>query len=92
MELGLREWLIIGGAIVVLLIVLDGWRRMRGGGNNLKMKIDRSLSDIPEVPDESYNPELPGGGARIIGQESEVSVPVFTDSVTPKKPSGTCFW
>ncbi|WP_299204774.1 cell division protein ZipA [uncultured Amphritea sp.] len=70
MELGLREWLIIGGAIVVLLIVLDGWRRMRGGGNRLKMKIDKSFSDIPDLPEESsYNPELPGGGARVVGRQ-----------------------
>ncbi|WP_428035235.1 cell division protein ZipA [Amphritea sp.] len=70
MELGLREWLIIGGAIVVLLIVLDGWRRMRGGGNRLKMKIDKSFSDLPELPEESsYNPELPGGGARVVSRQ-----------------------
>lgn len=68
MELGLREWLIIGGAIVVLLIVLDGWRRMRGSGNRLKMKIDKSFSDIPDMPEASFNPELPGGGARVVGR------------------------
>ncbi|SER07000.1 cell division protein ZipA [Amphritea atlantica] len=71
MELGLREWLIIGGAIVVLLIVLDGWRRMRGGGNRLKMKIDKSFNDIPDVPEETFNPELPGGGARVVGRASD---------------------
>ena len=77
MELGLREWLIIGGAIVVLLIVLDGWRRMRGSGNRLKMKIDKSFSDIPDVPEESFNPELPGGGARVVGRAAGT-----TDSAT----------
>lgn len=66
MELGLREWLIIGGAIVVVLIVLDGWRRMRGGGNNLKMKIDQTMVDLP---DDDYNPELPGGGARVLDSD-----------------------
>nr|WP_320136821.1 cell division protein ZipA [uncultured Amphritea sp.] len=72
MELGLREWLIIGGVIVVLLIVLDGWRRMRGNGNRLKMKIDKSLTDLPEVVEESsFNPELPGGGARVANSHGE---------------------
>ncbi|MDO6564011.1 cell division protein ZipA [Amphritea sp. 1_MG-2023] len=72
MELGLREWLIIGGVIVVLLIVLDGWRRMRGSSNRLKMKIDKSLTDLPEMPEESsFNPELPGGGARVVHGHDE---------------------
>lgn len=72
MELGLREWLIIGGVIVVLLIVLDGWRRMRGSSNRLKMKIDKSLSELPDLPEESsFNPELPGGGARVVNDGDE---------------------
>jgi len=69
MELSLREWLIIGGGIVVALIVLDGWRRMRGNRNTLKMSIDTSLTDIPE---ENFNPELPGGGFRVLDSDGNV--------------------
>lgn len=31
MEIGLREWLILIGIIVIAGILFDGWRRMRGG-------------------------------------------------------------
>ena len=72
MELSLREWLIIGGGIVVALIVLDGWRRMRGNRNTLKMNIDNSFTDVPE---DDYNPELPGGVRVIDGAGNSVEVP-----------------
>lgn len=65
MEIGLREWLIIGGAAVVLLIVFDGWRRMRGARSRLRMDIEKPPADIPADDAEGhYNPELPNGGAR----------------------------
>ncbi|WP_417223834.1 cell division protein ZipA [Amphritea sp.] len=93
MELGLREWLIIGGVIVVLLIVLDGWRRMRGSSNRLKMKIDKSLSDLPDLPEESsFNPELPGGGARVVNGYGEPpsarQEPVFSNDPQPAAEPG----
>jgi len=66
MEIGLREWLIIGGAVVVLLIILDGWRRMKGARSRLRMDIEPQPTELPEETD-SYNPELPNGGARLVG-------------------------
>ncbi len=66
MDIGLREWLIIGGVLVIGLIIFDGWRRMKGQRNTLKIDIDRSLSDSIEGASSSdaHNPELPNGGAR----------------------------
>jgi cell division protein ZipA len=62
MEIGLREWLIVGAIIVILLIVIDGWRRMRAQSNSLKIDIDDKLADLG---DDCYNPELPLGTARV---------------------------
>ena len=62
MEIGLREWLIVGAIIVILLIVVDGWRRMRAQSNSLKIDIDDKLADLG---DDNYNPELPLGTARV---------------------------
>ncbi|MBV1789374.1 cell division protein ZipA [Marinobacterium sp. D7] len=65
MEISLREWLIIGGILVIALILFDGWRRIRGNRNRIRMDIDRSAigdGSAEDVPQS--NPELPNGGAR----------------------------
>jgi cell division protein ZipA len=55
MEFGLREWLIVIGIIVIAVILVDGWRRMRGGKGKLKFKLDRSFANLP---DEETEPGL----------------------------------
>ena len=57
MEIGLSEWLIVIGIIVIAGILFDGWRRMRGGKGKLKFRLDRSLSNLP---DEDTSAELLG--------------------------------
>lgn len=57
MEIGLREWLIVIGIIVIAGILFDGWRRMRGGKGKLKFRLDRSYSNLP---DEEGNAEVVG--------------------------------
>ncbi|MHC2144924.1 cell division protein ZipA [Pseudomonas sp. 210_17 TE3656] len=57
MEIGLREWLIVIGIIVIAGILFDGWRRMRGGKGKLKFRLDRSFSN---APDDDNSPELIG--------------------------------
>lgn len=58
MEIGLREWLIVIGIIVIAGILFDGWRRMRGGKGKLKFRLDRSFSNLPdeEGPTEVLGP------------------------------------
>ncbi|MEG0967103.1 MAG: cell division protein ZipA [Pseudomonas sp.] len=57
MEIGLREWLIVIGIIVIAGILFDGWRRMRGGKGKLKFRLDRSFSN---ASDEENSAELIG--------------------------------
>ena len=57
MEIGLREWLIVIGIVVIAGIHFDGWRRMRGGKGKLKFRLDRSFSS---APDDESSPELLG--------------------------------
>lgn len=67
MEIGLREWLIVIGIIVIAGILFDGWRRMRGGKGKLKFRLDRSLSNLP---DEEGNAELLGP-SRVLDNHKE---------------------
>ena len=59
MEIGLREWLIVIGIIVIAGILFDGWRRMRGGKGKLKFRLDRSFSNLPD-DDEGSSAEVLG--------------------------------
>ncbi|MCO4756719.1 MAG: cell division protein ZipA [Oceanospirillaceae bacterium] len=83
MEIGLREWLVIGGVILIGLIILDGWRRMNGNRNRLRMDIDPAAAELPEEPVRSSNPELPNGGARLVGED-----PLFSDMESDQRQDG----
>ncbi|MFV3318394.1 cell division protein ZipA [Pseudomonas sp. NY15374] len=67
MEIGLREWLIVIGIIVIAGILFDGWRRMRGGKGKLKFRLDRSYSNLPD--DEGSAEVL--GPARVLDTHKE---------------------
>ncbi len=65
MEFGLREWMIVIGVLLILGVVLDGFRRMRQSRNG---RIRMSLKPVPGAPaedDELLSSELPAGGARV---------------------------
>ncbi|KIH81921.1 cell division protein ZipA [Pseudomonas batumici] len=91
MEIGLREWLIVIGIIVIAGILFDGWRRMRGGKGKLKFRLDRNLSNLP---DDDGSAELLGP-ARVLDTHKEpeldehdlpsVSMPVREGREKPSK-------
>jgi cell division protein ZipA len=65
MELNLRTVLVILGGIVMLGILVDGFRRMR------RSRQDALSFDVKgdfKFPEDSFPSELPNGGARIIGE------------------------
>ncbi len=67
----MREWLTV---IIVLLIVgvlLDGWRRMRQSRQD-SIKMSLSMHKGANKEDlESYGSELPSGGARVVATRGE---------------------
>ena len=72
----LRYWLIVIGVIVIVGILFDGWRRMRGGSGKLKFKLDHSFSNLP---DDDSDPDLLGP-SRVIDRKRE---PEFNEADMP---------
>ncbi len=67
MDISVRDWMIIIGVLLIVAVLLDGYRRMRDP-NRIRM----SLTRVPDGPDDdvSMSRELPNGGARVTARES----------------------
>jgi cell division protein ZipA len=65
MELNLRTVLVILGSIIMLGILVDGFRRMRRARRDA-LSID--VKGDYKFPEDSFPSELPNGGARVIGE------------------------
>ncbi|MET4000803.1 cell division protein ZipA [Marinobacterium sp. MBR-109] len=87
MDISLREWLIIGGILIVVLILIDGWRRVSANRNRLRLEIDRTLSELGEPESQQHNPELPNGGAR--RRSLEAAQETTEQTATAAKPETT---
>lgn len=70
--MSLREWLIAIGTLVIIGIVIDGFRRMRRARKeSIAISSGMGANDLDESPlDQDYNPELPNGGARTISRDT----------------------
>ena len=70
MDIGLREWLIVIGIVVIGGILFDGWRRMRGSRGRLKLKLDRNAANLSD-DDEDQNLL---GPSRVVAKHAEPSL------------------
>jgi cell division protein ZipA len=52
MDIGLREWLMVIGIVVIAGILFDGWRRMSSNKGKLKFKLDHTIADLPDDDDD----------------------------------------
>jgi len=72
MGFSLREWLIVVGIIVIVGVLLDGYRRVRSGSRGkLKMSIDKSQKFAEGDRMDYFNGELPSGGAREVHRSDD---------------------
>lgn len=91
----MKEWLTLIIIVLIVVIVLDGWRRMRSArygkirmSSRMKKRqapySDDSYAEEPEAP-PSYTSELPNGGARVVGQRDPLSdIPSIEKKATAK--------
>lgn len=70
MELGVRDWMIIVGVLLILAVLLDGYRRVRNERRGkIRMSLNkRFLNASDDLEEEVPTSELPNGGARVIGR------------------------
>ncbi len=68
MDMGLRGWMIVIGVLLVLAVLLDGYRRVRNerrGAVRLSLKMGGGFDKDDH---EHVNNELPNGGARVLSR------------------------
>lgn len=81
----MKDWVIIIGTLLILLVLVDGIRRKRNERMG-KIKVSRSLKkslrqssdydDDETVEAPSYISELPNGGARVVGKrDAQAPIP-----------------
>lgn len=73
MSFGIRELLMLIGALIFVGVLVDGIRRFQNNRKSqIKVTVDRKaqneLADEGD-PDDWYPSELPSGGARVLGQK-----------------------
>ncbi len=89
MDISLREWLIILGVLIIIVVVLDGIRRARRARLE-SMEISQGMGgNFESTPlDDDFNPELPSAGFRVVrkGMDSrhESDYPEYRESDYPE--------
>lgn len=78
MEWSWRTVLILIGLVVMAAILVDGFRRMRRARAEA-LRLD--VSNDFKFPEDGHNPELPGGGFRVIGsrRNAEADDELYTE-------------
>lgn len=84
MDLSIRDWMLVIGVLLILAVLLDGYRRVRKAH---AAKIRMSLKPVPQGSEEELTRgELPNGGARVAprvagGRSSVHREPTFGDEM-----------
>ncbi|MFT5579180.1 MAG: cell division protein ZipA [Paraglaciecola psychrophila] len=74
MELSVRDWMIIVGIVLIVVVLADGFRRVRNERRGkIRMSLNRNFLNAQEG--EGHSSELPNGGARVIDARDPESEP-----------------
>lgn len=88
MELGLREWLIIFGIVVLAVVILDGFRQVRRRRREqIRLKIGKGIDPEAFPDDETCGGELLGH-ARVVEVDTDGDpAPMLMDTVADRAPA-----
>ena len=86
MELGVRDWMIIVGVLLILAVLLDGYRRVRNERRHkIKMSLNKQFLNTGVEPEELSNSELPGDGPRVVDRFGKTE-PSFSEDISDEIP------
>ena len=71
--LTLRDWIALGGVVLILGVLIDAYRRLKQDQNEIidNTSGSNSLDEDSDYTDLSLLSELPNGGARPVGREAD---------------------
>ena len=71
--LTLRDWIALGGVVLILGVLIDAYRRLKQDQNEIvdNTSGNNSLDEELDYTDLSLLSELPNGGARPVGREAD---------------------
>ena len=71
MELSVRDWMIIVGVLLIIVVLFDGYRRIRNERRNtIRMSLNRQFLNAGGEG-EQFSSELPNGGARVVRRDPD---------------------
>lgn len=80
----MREWLTVIIILLIIGVLLDGWRRMRQSRRQ-SIKMSRSIHSLGEQADvDTFRSELPNGGARVVAKRGEADTRELTQQLQSK--------
>ena len=81
-DIDMLEWIIIIGVMLILIVLLDGYRRMRKDSVRMRASVTKTALELDE--DRLFpSSELPNGGARVVASDNSSAAAVTgTDATT----------
>ena len=87
-DIDMLEWIIIIGVMLILIVLLDGYRRMRKDSVRMRASVTKAALELDE--DRLFpSSELPNGGARVVASNNNSVAAVTGEDVTTTADAAT---
>ncbi|MCY4426453.1 MAG: cell division protein ZipA [Halieaceae bacterium] len=87
-DIDMLEWIIIIGTMLILIVLLDGYRRMRKDSVRMRASVTKAALELDE--DRLFpSSELPNGGARVVANGNSGVAAVTGEGVTTAADAAT---